>query len=152
MGIDVQTWVVLVVGISTVAAQILVSMFGRKTAERQANAAELQAHAAEAALSRVLSARFLAVLGGFTTNAGQVVLHNSGEHPAVDVRLQTLSADGEAFGAPVWEAVVQSRGRATLTVGFAAGDHAIFRACPEVEVQWADGLGNHRERLQLVRE
>jgi hypothetical protein len=126
LGIEIETWVVLALGIATILFQRRTSRESSRTAERQARAAELQAQASGAALERETAARLLVTLGGSGPRYGILSVYNAGEHAAADVRVTALTQDGPPVG-EAWQPVVLPHRDADFEVHFQEGQQDAFR-------------------------
>jgi hypothetical protein len=164
-------WIVLGVGIATVAslviAALLLHRFADKLAEaadwlaiaadRQAVAAERQAEAAQAQTRAVvaaeqneLAARLLAKFAGSGPSHYKVRLFNGGRHAASAVSVHLLDEEGESLGAgslPMLAAgaALSESDALVVPIDSAAAAAAVRR----VDLVWIDGRGAQRDRQPI---
>jgi hypothetical protein len=146
---SIEPWIVLGVGIATVASQWYSARSGGRVAARQATAAEAQASAAaaqaavaDAALERETSARFVATRANWDTDTGRVTLYNAGESAATDIRMTCLNGSAEPF-ADGWCPMAPARSSVPMDVTLGSYEKRdLFGSCAEVELVWVDGRGD----------
>jgi hypothetical protein len=136
-----EAWIVLGVGVATVAAQYYTAHKAGLVAERQARAAEAQTAAANVALERELSARLVATRGGYDISYGDVTIYNGGQHGATEIEVACVDENGEQF-ASGWAPAIGAGAEQGVRVHLGTVElRTTFERCSEVDLTWTDGRG-----------
>ena len=156
-----EAWIVLGVGICTVLAQLFAARRVASVAEKQVEVAERQvevsratgrcrtatsrgcterARGFRATLHTELAAVLIVSAGGWSTDAGQLQVHNGGRHPAIDLVVDCLDGQGQPFAsgrAPMVEAASYEEVVDSAWLGREAGSvRRAFRGTAAL-VRWA---------------
>jgi hypothetical protein len=145
-------WIVLAVGIATVAAQVYAAPKGAGVAREQVEASKKQVAASEAVLRNESAAVLVVSRGPWATEQATLHVQNGGRFPAIDLRLECLDENGQPITSGRVPVVQPGADEA---VGFPLGSVETqdrFARANQVRARWGDGLGPREMKLTVLGE